>query len=197
MASNNNHDPTGADTRFYRVTLLLAVTPQAAMHYDDPEMAALDTLLLGAEELCNGVQVVGEPQLQELRMTLAAAATVKAVAAECTVPADEDSIVEALATEAPKPQRKTKKHKRKQYAPRKPEVAQRLQHVFETLCELGDSATADEIAVLANVPVKQVYYDLANLHKQKRVSAHKAAGKVTWFATQPSTPQDNTNQESK
>lgn len=197
MAKHNNHDDlTGADTRFYRVTLLLAVNPLAAEHYDDPEMAVLETLLLGAEELCNGVQVVGEPQLQELRMTLAAGTAVKADVADSTTPPDEDSVAEALAAAAATPKRKTKRRKRN-YTPRSSKVADRMQHVFETLCEIGDSATADEIALLADVPVKAVYYDLANLHRTKRVSAHKVAGKVTWYANSATTPQDDNTQESK
>ena len=88
----------------------------------------------------------------------------------------------------------TKKHKKrkKQYTPTK-RVAERMQRVHDALV-LVEKASADELAMLINEPVKVVYCDLYNLHDLKKVSAVKAAGKVRWLANKPAS---NNNPETK
>lgn len=204
MAKHNSSPDDGlGETRLYRVTMVVAVHP---LYYPDghpnmdesPEGVVLYATTGGFDDM-EGVQIVGEPAVQELRVTLASPAVVKAEIAQATLPDDEDSIVEALqaatpATSQPKAQkpRKRKKHK-KQYTPRDPKVAERVQRVFDALVQV-EEATADELALLINEPVKRVYNDLYNLHDLKKVSAVKAAGKVRWLANKPAS---NINNETK
>lgn len=198
MAKHNISPDDGlGETRLYRVTMVVAVHPLYNNVEESPEGIVLYATTGGFDDM-DGVQIVGEPQMQELRVTLASPAVVKAEIAQATLPDDEDSVVEALqeiASAKPrdsKPKaRKRKKHK-KQYTPRDPKVAERVQRVLDALTVIGE-ATADELAALTNEPVKRVYNDLYNLHDLKKVSAVKAAGKVRWLANTPA----NNNNETK
>lgn len=197
MANNNSSPDDGlGETRLYRVTMVVAVHPLYNNIEESPEGIVLYATTGGFDEM-DGVQIVGEPQLQELQVTLASPAVVKAEIAAATLPEDEDSVVEALQAVQPaqprdsKP-RKRKKHK-KQYTPRDPKVADRVKRVFDALVCVGE-ATADELALLINEPVNRVYQDLYNLHDLKQVSAVKAAGKVRWIANKPAS---NNNNETK
>jgi hypothetical protein len=202
--ANPNISPDGlGETRLYRVTMVVAVHPLYCPDghpniEESPEGVVLYATTGGFDEI-EGVQIVGEPQVQELKVTLASPAVVRAEIAPATLPEDEDSVTEALqqaavvstVAEVAKPKRKRKKHK-KQYRP-SARIAERMQKVLDTLNAVND-ASADEIAVLADVPVKHVYADLYNLHDLKKVSAVKAAGKVRWFANKPAS---NNNNETK
>ena len=197
MANNNSSPEQGlGETRLYRVTMVVAVHPLYNNIEESPEGIVLYATTGGFDDM-DGVQIVGEPQVQELQVTLASPAVVKAQIAPATLPDDEDSVVEALQAVQPaqpkadKP-RKRKKHK-KQYTPRNPQVADRVKRVFDALVCVGE-ATADELALLINEPVKRVYNDLYNLHDLKQVSAVKAAGKVRWIANKPAS---NNNNETK
>jgi len=186
------------ETRLYRVTLVVAVQP---FDYNDedmnqsPEGVVLWASTGGFDDL-EGVQIVGEPQLQELQVTLAtpqalALSTnvpVLATTVQHTTPADEDSVVEALVAAAPKPKRR-KRH-RKQYTPRNPLVQTRALALLDTL-DTVEQATAQELAALTGQSIKTVYYDMANLHSLKRVLATKSQGKVTYHSVKP---QDNNTQ---
>ena len=203
MATNKKPDEGLGETRLYRVTMVVAVhpvyCPDGHLNMEEsPEGVVLWATTDGFNDI-EGVQIVGEPAVQELRVTLASPEAVKAEVADSNVPDDEDSVVEALqeiASAKPrdsKPKaRKRKKHK-KQYTPRDPKVAERVQRVLEALTVIGE-ATADELAALTNEPVERVYNDLYNLHDLKKVSAVKAAGKVRWLAN---TPANNNNNETK
>jgi len=189
MAKHNISPDDGlGETRLYRVTMVVAVHPLYCPDghpniEESPEGVVLYATTGGFDEI-EGVQIVGEPAVQELRVTLAGPQVVKAEIAQATLPDDEDSVVEALRAIAPanprdsKP-KKRKKHK-KQYRP-SARIAERMQKVLDTLNAVKD-ASADEIALLSGVPVKQVYSDLYHLHDLKKVSAVKAAGKVRWIA---------------
>jgi len=186
------------ETRLYRVTLVVAVQP---FDYNDddmnqsPEGVVLWASTGGFDDL-EGVQIVGEPQLQELQVTLAtpqalALSTnvpVLATTVQHTTPADEDSVVEALVAAAPKAKRR-KRH-RKQYTPRNPLVQTRALALLDTL-DTVEQATAQELAALTGQSIKTVYYDMANLHSLKRVLATKSQGKVTYHSVKP---QDNNTQ---
>lgn len=202
MAKHNISPDDGlGETRLYRVTMVVAVHPLYCPDghpniEESPEGVVLYAATGGFDDM-EGVQIVGEPAVQELRVTLASPEVVKAEIAQATLPDDEDSVVEALQAIAPaKPRdskpKKRKKHK-KQYAPRDPKVAERVQRVFHALVQVGE-ASADELAILIDAPVKHVYNDLYNLHNLKQVSAVKAAGKVRWIAN---TPASNINNETK
>lgn len=203
MANNNSSPDDGlGETRLYRVTMVVAVHPLYCDNghsnmEESPEGIVLYATTDGFDSI-DGVQIVGEPQVQELQVTLASPAVVKAEIADATLPDDEDSLVEALQAiqpaqpKAAKP-RKRKRHK-KQYTPRDPKVADRVKRVFDALVCVGE-ATADELALLINEPVKRVYGDLYNLHDLKKVSAVKAAGKVRWLANKPAS--NNNNNETK
>jgi hypothetical protein len=200
--ANPNISPEGlGETRLYRVTMVVAVHPLYCPDghpniEESPEGVVLYAATGGFDDM-EGVQIVGEPQVQELRVTLASPAVIRAEIAPATLPDDEDSVVEALqqaavaspGADVAKPKRKRKKHK-KQYRP-SARIAERMQKVLDTLNAIKD-ASADEIALLAGVPVKQVYSDLYHLHDAKKVSAVKAAGKVRWLANA-----DNNNNETK
>jgi len=196
MAKHNSSPDGLGETRLYRVTMVVAVHPLYcdnghANIEESPEGVVLWATTDGFNDI-EGVQIVGEPQVQELKVTLASPAVVRAEIAQATLPEDEDSVVEALQTAAqtkPVAKRKRKKHK-KQYRP-SARIAERMQKVLDTLNAIKD-ASADEIALLAGVPVKQVYQDLYNLHDAKKVSAVKAAGKVRWLANA-----NNNNTETK
>lgn len=202
MAKHNSSPDEGlGETRLYRVTMVVAVHPlyndagHSSME-DSPEGIVLYATTGGFDDM-EGVQIVGEPQVHELQVTLASPAVVKAQIAPATLPDDEESVVEALQAIAPAKPRdskptKRKKHK-KQYAPRDPKVAERVQRVFDALVQVGE-ATADELAILIDEPVKRIYNDLYNLHSLKQVSAVKAAGKVRWIANKPAS---NNNNETK
>lgn len=204
MANHNISPDDGlGETRLYRVTMVVAVHPLLCPDghpnmEESPEGVVLYAATGGFDDM-EGVQIVGEPAVQELRVTLASPAVVKAQVADATLPDDEDSVAEALqtatavATPKPAKPKKRKKHK-KQYAPRNPRVAERVQRVLDALTVVGE-ASADELALLTNEPVKQVYRDLYNLHDLKKVSAVKAAGKVRWLANTPAT--NNNNNETK
>ena len=197
MANNNSSPDDGlGETRLYRVTMVVAVHPLYGNIEESPEGIVLYATTGGFDDM-DGVQIVGEPQVHELQVTLASPAVVKAEIAAATLPEDEDSVVEALQAVQPaqprdsKP-RKRKKHK-KQYTPRDPKVADRVKRVFDALVCVGE-ATADELALLINEPVKRIYNDLYHLHDLKQVSAVKAAGKVRWIANKPAS---NNNNETK
>jgi len=205
MATYKKPDEGLGETRLYRVTMVVAVHPVYCPDghpniEESPEGVVLWATTDGFNDV-EGVQIVGEPAVQELRVTLASREAVKAEVAESNVPDDEDSIADALAApmsavELPatpaKAKRKRKKHK-KQYRP-SPRVAERMQKVLTALQTMQQWLTADEIAALSSVPVKQVYADLYHLHDLKQVSAIKNAGKVRWLANDHS---DNNNNESK
>ena len=209
--ANNNSSPDGlGETRLYRVTMVVAVHP---LYCDNghpnieeaPEGVVLYAATGGFDDM-EGVQIVGEPQVHELVMTLAtpavaktaiAPATIKAEVAQATLPDDEDSVVEALQAATPakapglaKATAKRKKHKKK-YQPRKADVLDRERRVLEVLHTLGN-ASADDIADLEHMDVKKVYYALYHLHANKQVSAVKTAGKVRWFANTSATNNNET-----
>ena len=203
MAKYNSGSDEGlGETRLYRVTMVVAVHP---LYCDNghpnieeaPEGVVLYAATGGFDDM-EGVQIVGEPQVQELQVTLASPAVVKAQIAQATLPEDEDSVAEALQAATPakprdsKPQAKKHKKRKKQYTPTK-RVAERMQRVHDALV-LVEEASADELAMLINEPVKVVYCDLYNLHDLKKVSAVKAAGKVRWLANKPAS---NNNPETK
>ena len=204
--ANDNSSPDGlGETRLYRVTMVVAVHPLYCPDghpnmESSPEGVVLYATTGGFDDI-EGVQIVGEPQVHELHVTLASPAVVRAEIASATLPDDEDSVTEALqqavvetpTAEVAKPKRKRKKHK-KQYSPRDPKVAERVKRVFDALVWV-EEATADELAMLINEPVKRVYADLYNLHDLKKVSAVKAAGKVRWVANKPAS--NNNNNETK
>ena len=98
-----------------------------------------------------------------------------------TLGEDEDSLVEALATDTDttKPTKRKQKHK-KAYKP-SAVVAKRIETVHAALRALQD-ASANDIATVTGMPVKLVYNSLYALHDAKQIGAVKANGFVRWFA---------------
>lgn len=192
------------ETRLYRVTLVVAVSPaphdEQQWTYDGDPMTPEQVVLIAATTGFDhnaATQVLGEPTVHELVATLATpqalalstSVPVLAATADNTTPADEDSVVAALVAAA-KPKRR-KRH-RKQYTPRNPLVQARALALLDAL-DTVEHATAEELAALTGQSTKTVYYDMANLHSLKRVLATKSQGKVTYHSVKP---QDN-NTETK
>lgn len=198
-AMTTNTETQFGGTRIFRVTMLVALheTGDSYDNLDYHPHSAVHTAIYACE-YGEGVQIIGEPAVHEMGLTLAATQATKAVAVANTVPDDEDSVTDALIAALVQPaavvrNKAAKKARRKRkhiYEPRKGTVAKRVALVLDTMLALQQQCTADEIATLSGVPVKEVYYDLNNLHKLKKVSATKTSGRVKWQANSLTTEED-------
>ena len=174
-------------TDLFQVTLTVAVPNYGgAVAYSalDEVLAALegaDLTIIEFDEVAVALTAKTETHI-----------AVAANKADTTLPDDEDSIAMLASmsqhpsvSEKPKPAKakttKRKKHK-KAYVPTAA-VRERIVKVYNCLKQL-EVGSADDIAVCAEVPLKQTYAALYALHKDfKAVAAVKQHGLVRWSVT--------------
>ena len=167
--------PQGAlNITLYEVRLVCAVPD-----YGVGSATAIDYILDG---LINEITVIDsdETTLRVVRNEVQSEA-VPAKQQATTLGEDEDSLVQALTdTETATKPAKRKQKKWKAYKP-SAEVAKRIGVVHAALRAL-EEGSANDIATVTGIAVKQVYNSLYALHDAKQIGAVKAKGLVRWFA---------------
>ena len=167
--------PQGAlNITLYEVRLVCAVPD-----YGVGSATAIDYILEGAIDEITVIDQ-DETTLRVVRNE-AQSEAVPAKQQATTLGEDEDSLVQALTdTETATKPAKRKHKKWKAYKP-SAEVAKRIGVVHAALRAL-EEGSANDIATVTGIAVKQVYNSLYALHDAKQIGAVKAKGLVRWFA---------------
>ncbi len=179
MAKKQQMAVTPLDSNVWKVTLTLAIPDYGS----GGNYTALDAII---PTLDGEIQVLGMQQdLLHLVLCEASDGAVLARKETNTVPDDTlldaqlDKLVAQQAHPSATAKSKKRKHK-KAYKPRSNDVAMRIEKVY-ALLQTVETASANELAVLAGEPVKAIYNALYALHDAKKIGADKKHGLVRWF----------------
>ena len=180
MAKQQQMVVTPLDSNVWKVTLTVAIPDYgSAGNY-----TALDAIIPTLNE---EITILGMQQdLLHLVFCEANESAVLARKETNTVPDDTallDAQLDKLVAQQAHPTANTTKRKQKHKKAYKPSavVAKRIETVYAALRALQD-ASANDIATVTGMPVKQVYNSLYRLHDAKQIFATKTDGKVRWLA---------------